>query len=105
MPAPIDLKVAAHLEMVRGGFEPDFPAAVTREVLAMHAAANPGPAARDLRHLLWSSIDNPESRDLDQVEVAESLPGGEIKIMVGIADVDALVAAGSATDQQAAHNT
>jgi VacB/RNase II family 3'-5' exoribonuclease len=105
MPAPIDLKVAAHLEMVRGGFEPDFSADVTREVQAMHAAASPGPAVRDLRQLLWSSIDNPESRDLDQVEVAELLPNGDIKVMVGIADVDSLVVAGSATDQHAAHNT
>lgn len=105
MPAPIDLKAAAHLEMVRGGFEPDFPADVTRDVQVMHDAANPGPGVRDLRHLLWSSIDNPESRDLDQVEIAELLPNGDIKVLVGIADVDSLVVAGSAIDQHAAHNT
>ena len=105
MPAPIDLKAAAHLEMVRGGFEADFPAAVMRDAQAMHAAADPGPGVRDLRNLLWSSIDNPESRDLDQVEVAEQLPNGDIKVLVGIADVDSLVAAGSATDQHAMHNT
>ena len=60
---------------------------------------------RDLRDLTWSSIDNPESRDLDQVEVAELLPNGDIKLMVGIADVDSLVVAGTALDGHAAHNT
>ena len=49
---------------------------------------------RDLRGLLWSSIDNADSRDLDQVEFAEQLPSGEIRLLVGIADVDAFVPAG-----------
>ncbi len=91
--------------MVRGGFEPDFPPAVMTEVRAMVAAAKIELGMRDLRQLLWSSIDNPESRDLDQVEVAEQLVNGDIKVLVGIADVDALVKAGSATDQHAGHNT
>src|SRR5205814_127317 len=51
------------------------------------------------------SIDNPESRDLDQVEVVEPLPSGETKVLVGIADVDWLVRSGSATDRHAGRNT
>ncbi|MES1259929.1 MAG: RNB domain-containing ribonuclease, partial [Gemmatimonadota bacterium] len=108
MRAPVDLKALAHLEMVREGFEPDFPAAAMKDVAAMHdsaAAARAEPGVRDLRSLLWSSIDNPESRDLDQVEVAEKLANGDIKVMVGIADVDSLVPAGSANDTHAGKNT
>src|SRR4051812_42757699 len=103
MSTAIDLKTAAHLEMVRAGFEPDFPDDVMQEVGKMRDGAIPGPGITDLRNLLWSSIDNPESRDLDQVEVAEELSNGDVKILVGIADVDALVPAGSATDGHAAH--
>jgi exoribonuclease-2 len=106
MSAPIDLKAAAHLEMLRGGFEPDFPPDVVHEVAALSAAVLPaGAAVRDLRALLWSSIDNPESRDLDQVEVAEALPDGAVRVMVGIADVDVLVPAGSPADRHAGKNT
>src|SRR5438876_690320 len=79
--------------MLAHGFEPDFPPAVERQLQAIgngHAAA-PGPGVRDLRTLLWSSIDNDTSRDLDQVEAAERLSNGDIKVLVGIADVDALV--------------
>jgi exoribonuclease-2 len=57
-----------------------------------------------LRELPWSSIDNTESRDLDQVEVAEQLPNGDIKLTVGIADVDALVGKGTPLDQHAFAN-
>ncbi len=61
--------------------------------------------AVDLRALLWSSIDNDSSRDLDQIEYAESLPNGDIKLLVGIADVDRLAPRGSAIDKIAAQNT
>src|SRR5262249_40375190 len=61
--------------------------------------------AADLRDLLWSSIDNTTSRDLDQIEYAEELPGGDIRILVGIADVDKLVKKDSAIDAHAAKNT
>jgi VacB/RNase II family 3'-5' exoribonuclease len=109
MPVSIDLKAAAHLEMIREGFEPDFPPDAMREVGALSANSAIKPATdssrRDLRALAWSSIDNPESRDLDQVEVAELLPNGDIKLLVGVADVDSLVVAGSALDRHAAHNT
>ena len=64
----------------------------------------PGAAGRDWRGLLWSSIDNTNSRDLDQVEYAEGLPNGDIRVLVGIADVDAVVKTGSPTDLHARAN-
>ena len=94
--------------MLANGFQPDFPPDVQREVAdldrtVIDAAAKNIP--RDLRQLLWSSIDNRESRDLDQIEYAERLPNGDIRLLVGIADVDALVPKGSAIDEHAAENT
>jgi exoribonuclease-2 len=109
MPVTIDLKAAARMAMIREGFEPDYPADVMREVGNLSANSTTKPATdssrRDLRALVWSSIDNPESRDLDQVEVAELLPNGDIKVLVGIADVDSLVPAASAIDRHAGRNT
>ena len=94
--------------MLANGFQPDFPPEVQLEVAQLddedvEAAAKDVP--RDLRNLLWSSIDNRESRDLDQVEYAERLADGEIRLYIGIADVDALVPKGSAVDEHAAENT
>ncbi len=60
---------------------------------------------RDLRDLLWSSIDNDVSKDLDQIEVAERLPNGDVKVMIGIADVDAFVGKDSPIDQHAERET
>jgi VacB/RNase II family 3'-5' exoribonuclease len=94
---------AARAEVLREGFQPDFPPAVLAEVKNFTTAAPPA-AARDLRSLLWSSIDNVDSRDLDQVEWAEHLPNDSIRVFVGIADVDAVVHPGSATDEHARHN-
>jgi exoribonuclease-2 len=91
--------------MIHEGFQPDFPPSVTAEVNSFHAAAVLNGAVRDLRDLLWSSIDNVESRDLDQIEWAEAVPGGNIRVRVGVADVDAVVAATSATDAHARANT
>src|SRR5207237_7875678 len=68
-------------------------------------AAPTDAAARDLRSLLWCSIDNDDSRDLDQLSVAEAMAGGTTKIMVAIADVSALVRPGSALDDHAWQNT
>ncbi len=89
------------------GFEPDFPPAVSQQLAAIHS--QPPSAAqsdvRDLRHLLWSSIDNDTSRDLDQIEVAERLPGGDIRLLIGIADVDAFVPAHTPIDDHAAIET
>src|SRR4051812_3073805 len=63
------------------------------------------PSARDLTSLAWASIDNDDSRDLDQLTVAKTLPGGRVKILVAIADVDVLVKKGSAIDEHARQNT
>ncbi len=97
-----DLGASAHQEMIDHGFHPDFPA----EVLAQVKTLKPQSAvdARDLRALLWSSIDNDSSRDLDQAEVAERVNGG-IRILVAIADVDSDVALGSPIDQHAESET
>ena len=87
------------------GFTPDFSATVERELARLpdHPPAPRG--VLDLRSLPWSSIDNRQSRDLDQVEVAERLPDGSIRLRIGVADVDALVPKGTATDEHAADNT
>lgn len=104
--APIDLHARARQEMLDADFQPDIPPAVLAEVQALLQPHDQFEApVRDLRSLLWSSIDNPESRDLDQVEVAERQPDGSIRLRVGIADVDALVPRSSLTDQYAAINT
>jgi exoribonuclease-2 len=102
--APIDLKARARQAMLEAGFQPDFSPEVLREVQLLKPGApkSNGPSVRDLRSLLWSSIDNDTSRDLDQVEYVEKLPGGVTRLLVGIADVDASVPKGSATDRQAA---
>lgn len=94
--------------MLENGFEPDFPPAVQTQ-LAQINSRPPQLAAlkdiRDLRNLVWSSIDNDTSRDLDQIEVAERLPDGKIKVLVGVADVDAFVPQNSPIDQHASKET
>jgi VacB/RNase II family 3'-5' exoribonuclease len=107
-PSSLDLQAMARQVMVAQGFEPDFPPA-TRQQLAEISAHPPQLApsdkVRDLRGLFWSSIDNDTSRDLDQIEIAERLPNGDVKVMVGIADVDAFVGKDSPIDQHAAKET
>src|SRR5437867_8881791 len=88
MTAPIDLRARARQAMLDAGFHPDFPPEVSREIQQASQAQYPGPAIRDLRSLLWSSIDNDESRDLDQIEFVEKLSDGAVRLLVGIADVD-----------------
>ena len=96
----------ARRAMIQRGLLPDFSTAALAEAAAITAAASEaGPAIRDLRGLLWCSIDNDDSRDLDQLTVAESLAGGLVKVLVAVADVDALVKAGSAIDDHARTNT
>ena len=94
----------AHKAMIEGGLEPDFPPAAQRELEAISAPAA-ATGVRDLRDRLWASIDNDDSRDLDQLTVAELLDGGRVRILVAVADVDALVRNGSAINTHAACNT
>jgi len=94
--------------MVAQGFEPNFPPATQQQLADIRAhppQLTPSDKVRDLRGLLWSSIDNDTSKDLDQIEVAERLPNGDVKVMIGIADVDAFVAKDSPIDQHAARET
>ena len=92
--------------MLERGLQPDFSDGALRQVDTItHAATTHAAGVRDLRELLWASIDHDDSRDLDQLSVAEPLPGGEVRILVAIADVDALVKRGSAIDDHARTNT
>lgn len=103
-----DLQAAAKEIMLHYGFEPDFPPEVPRQLADLHAhppQIAAGGQVRDLRNLLWSSIDNDTSRDLDQIEVADHSANGDVKIMIGIADVDAYVAKQTPIDQHAARET
>lgn len=105
---PFDLRQRACQEMREEGFLPDFPEEAL--IQAQHIVEGKtlpettDGKIKDLRHLLWSSIDNRESRDLDQIEVAERLPNGNIQLRVAIADVDALVSEETPVDRHAARN-
>jgi VacB/RNase II family 3'-5' exoribonuclease len=103
--APPDLRSRARDLMRAAGFEPEFPAAALAEAARAAPATAPAGDVQDLRALYWSSIDNPESRDLDQLEWAEPLGDGRARLRVAIADVDAQAPAGSAIDRHAAANT
>jgi exoribonuclease-2 len=107
-PSHVDLQVIAKEVMRQNGFEPDFPPRVEQQLAQLRAhppAIAAGADVRDLRNLLWSSIDNDTSRDLDQIEVAERLPNGDARVLVGIADLDAFVPKQSPIDQHAAKET
>ncbi|MFZ1049711.1 MAG: ribonuclease catalytic domain-containing protein, partial [Candidatus Sulfotelmatobacter sp.] len=107
-PSHLDLQATAKEIMRLHGFQPDFPPTVLQQLTDLRAhppQIASGKDVRDLRNLLWSSIDNDTSRDLDQIEVAERLPNGDMKVLVGIADVDAFVPKQTAIDQHAARET
>src|SRR5215469_1127212 len=110
-PAHFNLVAAAHAAMIEHGFSPDFPDGVQTELAAIqaHPALPPAQASasefKDLRGLLWSSIDNDTSKDLDQIEWVEQLPDGSIRVLVGVADVDSRVAKGTVIDTHARGET
>jgi VacB/RNase II family 3'-5' exoribonuclease len=107
-PSHVDLQAVAKDVMRQHGFNPDFAPAVQQQLAQLRAnppAIAAGATVRDLRSQLWSSIDNDTSRDLDQIEVAQRLPNGDAKVLVGIADLDAFVPTQSAIDQHAARET
>ncbi len=105
-PPRVDLKAIALHAMEKYGFMPRYPNSVAREAEAAASGEPPRlpPGGRDLRMLLWSSIDNIDSEDLDQLEYCERGENGGIHVQVAIADVDFRVPKGSATDRHAAHN-
>jgi VacB/RNase II family 3'-5' exoribonuclease len=100
------LQRIARRAMLERGLLPDFPPGALAELESIHGpATRTDDMTRDLRDLLWCSIDNDDSRDLDQLTVAQALPDGSVKILVAIADVDSLVRKHSALDGHAQHNT
>jgi VacB/RNase II family 3'-5' exoribonuclease len=103
---PFDLVASASAEMIREGFHPDFPNGTEAQVAEIRASFGGviENGAQDMRTLLWSSIDNDTSRDLDQIEVAERVADG-IRVRVGIADVSAAVLKGTPIDQHAQEQT
>jgi exoribonuclease-2 len=103
----LDLESRARRAVEQAGFETDFPAAQNemQEARQKLESSTRSDEVRDTRDWLWSSIDNDTSRDLDQVEVAQRLPNGDIRVQIGIADVDELVPQGSPLDERAARNT
>jgi exoribonuclease-2 len=96
----------ARRAMRERGLLPDFAPEVLEQTAAIaRAPARPDPDLRDLRRLLWASIDNDESRDLDQLSVSELLDDGAVRIFVAVADVDAVVKKGTPIDAHASANT
>jgi exoribonuclease-2 len=100
------LKDIAHQAMIDRGLQPDFSAEAEKQAESITGTANETDASiKDLRNLLWCSIDNDDSRDLDQLTVAEDLGGGNVRAMVAVADVDALVKKATPIDDHAHANT
>lgn len=106
------LQSIARRAMLERGLLPDFSTEALAELARFQIRAGPldGPAdghyeIHDMRSLLWASIDNDNSRDLDQLTVAEAMDTGKVKILVAIADVDSFVKKESAIDEHACHNT
>jgi len=99
------LAAIARKAMIERNLKPDFSPSALEQLAGIREPAGATEGLRDLRGLLWASIDNDDSRDLDQLTVAEPLPDGRTRILVAVADVDAVVAKGSALDGHAANNT
>lgn len=103
---PVDLSAIARQVMASYGFDVDFPSGVLRETQSFikYEFRQTDLNIRDLRDVLWSSIDNVDSRDLDQIEFCQLAPNREIRVWVAIADVDYYVKKGSLTDERALAN-
>ena len=100
------LQSIARRAMLERGLLPDFSPQALAELIGIHGPATQAEESmRDLRNLSWCSIDNDDSRDLDQLTVAEAMPDGSVKILVAVADVDVVVKKQSALDDHAQHNT
>ncbi|MFN8553289.1 MAG: RNB domain-containing ribonuclease [Candidatus Obscuribacterales bacterium] len=102
----VNLASMAHDNMLEAGFQPDLTPEIKEQLKNLKSTPPKGnEKTRDLRELLWSSIDNRESQDLDQIEWSESLPDGNMRLLIGIADVDAYVPKDSPIDLYARVNT
>lgn len=100
------LRRIAREAMIERGLAPDFtPEAIAELDGIKGSATSTEEPTRDLRGLPWCSIDNDDSRDLDQLTVAEVMDKGMVKVFVAVADVDAVVRKGSAIDGHARRNT
>ena len=100
------LQRIAQRAMIERGLLPDFSAQAITELNGIHGAVtNIEESTRDLRNLAWCSIDNDDSRDLDQLSFAETMPEAAVKVLVAIADVESVVKKQSALDDHAKHNT
>src|SRR4030043_458891 len=100
------LQRIARRVMLEKGLLPDFSVEALAELAKIRVPGTmDGEQICDLRDLLWASIDNDDSLDLDQLTVAEAMPGDKVKILVAVADVDSIVKKGSAIDDHARHNT
>jgi exoribonuclease-2 len=101
-----DLVRIATSAMSERGLQPEFSAGALQQLATLAGPSQEnGPAIRDLTALLWCSIDNDDSLDLDQLTVCEALPAGAVRLLVAIADVDALVKKGTAIDEHARVNS
>src|ERR1700682_4443470 len=104
----INLQAIARQGMQAQGFQPDFPPETQDQLADIRAhppQLTPSDKVRDLRNLLWSLIANDTSNDLEQIEVLERLPNGDVRVMIGIADVDCFVGKDSPIDQHAERET
>jgi exoribonuclease-2 len=101
----IDLVSIAARVLRENGFKVEFPPEVIAEIEHVADPAKPSSAVVDMRAMPWTSIDNRESKDLDQIEVSERVDGGGIRLSIAIADVDAWAPKGSLVDQRAFENT
>ncbi|MFZ1979451.1 MAG: RNB domain-containing ribonuclease, partial [Bacteroidota bacterium] len=100
------LQKIARRVMMEKGLLPDFSAQAIAELDAIHGAVTQGEeSTRNLRNLPWCSVDNDDSRDLDQLSAAEAMPAGAVKILIAIADVESVVKKQSALDDHAKYNT
>jgi exoribonuclease R len=104
-PAHFNLVAAAHAAMLEHGFQADFPQGTDKELAAILSDDSLPEGLTDLRSLLWSSIDNDTSKDLDQIEWAEKLADERVRVLVGVADVDTRVHLGSVIDKHAQSET
>ena len=102
------LRAVARTKTLAAGFALGVQQSDAKAQLAAHATVVLDTlidsAVRDLRDLPWIAIDEPASRDLDQISAADVLPDGTTRLRVAIADVDAWVPQSSPLDRHAARN-